>query len=196
MTGPRNTAGARPIGDEPSGDEPSGRKRGLLWLLLALLALALLIVLLITVLSGDDDKDKSAKAPSAQSAKPVTGGAGASSGALTAGGQSLFPASAASLQQAIGSDAQGREVVVQSVVKSQGFWVGSSQSDRVYVEYGGNTGENEPGGQPKEGAKVNLTGPVKAAPADPESTLNVSAPEAEQIRSEGAYINADTVTPA
>jgi hypothetical protein len=32
-----------------------------------------------------------------------------------------------------------KEVTVQSVVKDEGFWVGSSQRNRVYVEYGGNT---------------------------------------------------------
>lgn len=191
MSVPRNTAGSRPIGDEASGS-----KRGLLWLILGLLALALLVVLLISALSGDDEGDRTGSVTPAQSAPQGAGSAGGGAGTLTAGGQSLLPATGGALAQAVGGDAQGSEVVVQSVVESQGFWVGSSTTDRVYVEYGGNTGENEPGGQPKKGATVNLTGPVKAAPTSPEKTLNVSPQEAEQIRSQGAYINAETVTPA
>jgi len=92
---------------------------------------------------------------------------------------------------------------VQSVVRGQedpdaleGFWVGSSEQDRVYVEWGGDVGSDEATYVPNVGEKVNLTGPVRPAPQDPERTLNLSAPEAELVSSQGGYVNADEVTPA
>ena len=145
-------------------------------------------------LSGDDDdNDKAAKPTTEQRAASN----GASAGQLTAGGQSLLPmAQAGDLDGSVGQDAQGRAVVVQSFVRNQGFWVGTSKQNRLYVEYGGNTGENEPGGQPNVGTKVNLTGPVKAAPKDPGKTLNLVGDDAAQVKEQGAYVNADTVKAA
>ena len=103
----------------------------------------------------------------------------------------------------MGEVAQGRGVIVQSVVTGQenpdaleGFWVGSSQQDRVYVEWGGDVGANEADYVPKVEEKVNLTGPVRAAPQDPAQTLNLSPDDAQLVRSQGAYVNADEVTPA
>jgi hypothetical protein len=63
---------------------------------------------------------------------------------------------------------------VQSVVKDEGFWVGSSQRNRVHVEYGGDVGVDENQGvEPSVGDKVNLTGPVRTAPENPARTLNL-----------------------
>jgi hypothetical protein len=78
----------------------------------------------------------------------------------------------------------------------EGFWVGSSAQDRVYVEWGGDVGADEATYRPKVGEKVNLTGPVRPAPEDPAQTLNLKAADADLVRSQGGYINADDVTPA
>ena len=100
------------------------------------------------------------------------------------------------LSGSVGQTAEGSGVVVQSVVPRQGFWVGASKDDRLYVEYGGNVGENEPGSQPKVGTKVNLAGPVRNAPPDPQKTLNLSGPDAAQVKEQGVYINATAIKSA
>ena len=93
-----------------------------------------------------------------------------------------------------GEQATGRQVTVQSVVKDEGFWVGTSQQDRVYVEYGGDVGANETqGSEPAVGDKVNLTGEMRPAPQNPGRTLNLSDTDARQVSQQGAYVNADDV---
>jgi len=65
---------------------------------------------------------------------------------------------------------------VQSVVEDEGFWVGSSALDRVYVEYGGDVGADETQGfAPEVGDTVDLTGELRPAPADPGKTLKRAA---------------------
>jgi hypothetical protein len=209
---PERTRGAdtRPTNGHSTGaravDDGGHRKRrlGWLWWLLGLLALAAIAALLLGVFGGDDDTDN-APSTASQNGQPAgTDAAGtAAAGALTAGGTNLLPVPDGGLNGAVGQDAQGRDVTVQSVVKGQedpdaleGFWVGSSEQDRVYVEWGGDVGADEADYQPKVGDKVNLTGPVRAAPQDPEQTLNLSTDDAQLVRSQGAYVNADEVTPA
>jgi hypothetical protein len=192
----RHSTGARAIG----GERHPKRRMGWLWWLLGLLALAAIAALLLGVFGGDDTDN----APSTASQNGQPAGTGtAAAGALTAGGTNLLPVPDGGLSSAVGQDAQGRDVTVQSVVKGQedpdaleGFWVGSSAQDRVYVEWGGDVGADESDFQPNVGDKVNLTGPVKAAPQDPEQTLNLSADDAQLVRSQGAYVNADDVNPS
>ena len=63
---------------------------------------------------------------------------------LTARSESLLPVPAGGLAAYETETATGKEVTVQSVVvKDEGFWVGTSQRNRVYVEYGGDVGVNE-----------------------------------------------------
>ena len=171
--------GARAVGGEPK------KKRSILPLLLGLLLVIALIALLIILLSSDDKKKSS--------------GSGASgNGTLTADGQSILPgAGKGKLTKYNGQKGEGRGVVVQSIVKGEGFWVGTSQSDRVYVEYGGDVGQNENGYKPqKTGVKVNLNGPVRAAPEQPAKNLKLSPADAQLVESEGIYINADNVEAA
>ena len=155
-----------------------GGLRKLLPLLLGLLLAILLAVLLISLIGGDDDKSSS------------------DAGQLTAGNASLLPPPAGGLSAQVGETVTGKDVVVQSVNGNEGFFVGSSTKDRVYVEWGGDVGVNESDYQPNVGDKVNLTGPVHAAPQDPEQTLNLSADDAQLVRSQGAYVNADDVNPS
>jgi hypothetical protein len=160
-------------------DDRRGGLRRLLPLLLGLLAI-LLAILLISLLSGGDD-----------------GGGASDAGRLNAGGAQLLPPPAGGLSDQVGTTATGKDVVVQSVNGNEGFFVGSSSNDRVYVEWGGDVGENEASQfQPKKGDKVNLTGPVQAADAEQLRKLKLSADDRELVQSQGAFVNADRVTQA
>ena len=186
----------------PGAVSVGGRKKGAAWLkwLLPLLLL-LLGAILFFALSGDDDDKKAAQTPtaaqtapadqgSAESAAPAAGG-----GTLTAGEASLLPAPQ-DIGQYVGQEAEGREVVVQSVVENEGFFVGTSETDRVYVEYGGEVGEDERDFRPEVGDKVNLTGPVRPAPEDPGRTLRLEKADSDLIKQQGAFINATTAEKA
>jgi hypothetical protein len=165
-------------------DDRSRRRGGAGWLkwLLPLLLLAALAVLLVALLSGGDDKS-------------ATGGAG-EAGTLSANGTTLHGSDPAALSGAIGRKATGTDVRVLSVERGSGFWVGSSQRDRTFVEWGSAAGGNENQSfVPKAGDHVNLTGPVQKAPADPAKLLHIGAADAKQVAREGAFVNADRVQP-
>lgn len=156
-TGSRTTRDrARSPGAYTADDGGRPRKRrGWLWGLLALLAL--LAVLLIALLSGGKDENT-----------------------LTARNQSLLPVPSGGLGTYETEPATGRQVTVQSVVQDEGFWVGTSSRDRVYVEYGGDVGENEPqNAEPAVGDKVNLSGEMRPAPENPGRTLRLADQDAQ-----------------
>lgn len=195
--------------------EPERRRRGLgwLWALLALLAAALVAALALGLFDGDDDGGQTAGqgqgATEQQSAGSAQEGAGAggtatdAGGSLSVGATSILPPPAGGLRDYVGQDATGKSVVVQSVVRNaeennnlEGFWVGSSEQDRVYVEWGGTVGSNEADYRPTVGEKVNLTGPVRPAPENPETALKLNAADAELVRTHGGFVNADEVSPA
>jgi hypothetical protein len=181
--------GARAAGD----GGPQRKRGGWLWWLLGLLALLLLGALLLGLFNGDDKKASSGKQSAQKTAAP-SAGAAAGAGSLTAGGTNLLPVPSGGLADFEGRPATGKDVTVQSVVKDEGFWVGSSKQDRVYVEYGGDVGTNENQGfEPKVGEHVNLTGPVRPAPANPARTLNLPTADARMVSRQGAYINAEDV---
>jgi hypothetical protein len=172
----------------PHRDRPGSRRVGgaggsglrkLLPLLLGLLLAALLAILLISLIGGDDD------------------GGGSDAGQLNAGGAQLLPPPAGGLSSEVGKTATGKDVVVQSVNGNEGFFVGSSTKDRVYVEWGGDVGENEASRfRPQEGQPVNLTGPLQPAGATELGKLKLSSADADLVRSQGAFVNADRVTVA
>jgi hypothetical protein len=138
----------------------------------------LLAVVLIALIGGDDSDDN----------------AGSDSGRLAAGGVSLLPPPANGLSAQAGETATGKDVVVQSVNGNEGFFVGSSATERVYVEWGGDVGENEASRfRPQKDQRVNLTGPLQPAGTTQLSKLKLSAADAELVRSQGAFVNADRV---
>jgi hypothetical protein len=165
--------------------------------LLGLLALGLLIAALAGAFSSGDHK-RSRQGSSATSA----GGGTARGSSLAAGGTALLPPRAGGLKPLVGKRATADDVVVQSVVQNaknpgtlEGFWVGSSATDRVYVEWGGDVGQAEADYRPKVGEHVRLTGPVRPAPKNPESALRLGADDAQLVRSQGGFVNADDVNP-
>jgi hypothetical protein len=197
MATPRTTRDrARHPGAYTAGDGGGPRKRrGWLWGLLGLLAVV--AVLLIALLSGGNDENTGGAqpSPSADAAAPAqAAGDGAAAGSLTARNQSLLPVPSDGLGTYATEPATGRQVTVQSVVQDEGFWVGTSSQDRVYVEYGGDVGENEPqNAEPAVGDKVNLSGEMRPAPEHPGRTLRLADQDAQQVSRQGAYINADNV---
>jgi hypothetical protein len=155
-----------------------GGRRKLLPLLLGLLLAALLAILLISLIGDDDD-------------------GGSDAGQLNAGGAQLLPPPAGGLSGQVGETVTGKDVLVQAVNGNEGFFIGSSTKDRVYVEWGGDVGENEPSKfQPQEGDKVNLTGPLQAAGPEQLRKLKLSEADAQLVRSQGAFVNADRVSEA
>jgi hypothetical protein len=155
-----------------------GGRRKLLPLLLGLLLAALLAILLISLIGDDDD-------------------GGSDAGQLNAGGAQLLPPPAGGLSGQVGETVTGKDVLVQAVNGNEGFFVGSSTNDRVYVEWGGDVGENEASRfQPQKGDKVNLTGPLQAAGPEQLRKLKLSEADAQLVRSQAAFVNADRVSEA
>jgi hypothetical protein len=209
----------RPTADRSTGaraaDGGAHRKRGLgwLWLLLGLLALAAVVAALAGAFDGSDDAERAAGQTQQQADPNAGAGAGAGAGdeaaggagdagRLVAGDTSLIPVPGGGLGEYVGEQSRGENVRVLTVVSNaddpealEGFWVGTSDQDRTYVEYGGDVGTDEADFRPEVGQRVNLTGPVRPAPQDPARTLNLSDKDSETVRSQGGYINADEVTP-
>jgi hypothetical protein len=201
---PARTNGATPIGGD--------RKKGGGWWkwLLALLLLALVVVAIVLLTGGGDDDEPSSTSPaasttttSASTAAPATTGPDTSAsapadgaGTLTAGGSSLL--GGAQVADALDETATGEGLEVLAKTDG-GFFVGTSEDDRVFVEYAGDVGTDEPSAGtyvPEVGDVVDLEGPVAEAPKDPARTLKLDAADADLVERQGAYVNADTVTEA
>ena len=194
------TRGARSLGDHDGGKKKK-KKRGLLWGLLALLLLVAAIVLLASLLGGDDEKKSAAGGTATQQQEASGSAASSSGGTLTAKGEGLLPLpSDGTVADLVGEEATGTGVTVQAVNAQEGFWVGNSATDRVYVEFGGDVGENEAGSkafEPKVGDTVDLTGEVRPSPVDPATALNIDdADAAELVKSQGFFVNATSVKSA
>ena len=193
--------GARSLGRE------RGKKGGGIWkLLLGLLLLLLLAFALITLLGSEDDNEagSGANAPAVQQAAPNSGNAGgaaavaggAGAGTLVSGADtSLLGAGGGMLGGMVGEQATGTGIEVLSVAK-QGFFVGTEEQDRVYVEFGADVGEDETARDytPSAGDTVDLRGEIRPAPEDPGRTLRLEAPDANVVEAQGGFINATNVS--
>jgi hypothetical protein len=110
---------------------------------------------------------------------------------LTADGTSLIPPAQVAGPQGeltahAGKAVTGRGVLVQSVPADEGFWVGTSATDRVWVQLSG-TGES--GYVVRQGDRVEFTGRVVAN--DPGFAARVgvdSAEGADQLTRQAAHI--------
>ena len=156
------------------------------WALLGLLALALLLGLLLASLAKDDDNGSSQS----------SGSAAASSGQLTAKGADVLGSTGA-LRGHVGQQADGKGVLVQSVVSDEGFWVGSSASQRVFVHLSqaSRDGQAESPYQVRAGDHVDLTGTVQRLGSTSARDFGVTAAEgASQLTSAGAFVEAKSVS--
>ena len=142
---------------------------------------------------GGSEGGAASAAPGASAAPD----AGAGGGSLTADGQDLLAAaSAGSLAGRAGQSVTGT-ATVESVVSDEGFWVGSSAEDRVFVFLTpeARQSQGESGFQVTAGQTVQLEGALTALPESPEVAEGVTADEgADQLTQQGAYVRADSVT--
>ncbi len=217
MTTPRdssNNTGAYSIGAE----QPKRRFPWWLLALLALLLLALLLLALsqcgtdaptravpaATVSAAPTEEPATSPEPTPSpepttpeettSPEPTSDGGGAGAAVLTAGGESLLPLADAAgaggdLSQYTGQAAEARSVTVQSVPADEGFWVGTSESDRVWVQLTGKAGESDY--QVQDGDTVVLDGEMVKTPPGFAKEVGVTGAEgAKQLQTQKAHIEA------
>ncbi|MEU4625386.1 hypothetical protein AB0G04_36120 [Actinoplanes sp. NPDC023801] len=203
-TAPRDPH-SRPVA-VPAGGGPT-RRKWLLPLLLGLLALIALLVLLSQCGGDDKDDDRPAAtptttatatatvtspantSPAAPSAAATGTGQAGGAGTVTAAGTNLLDAaSAATLSAQDTQQAVGRAVKVQSVPADEGFWVGTSEQDRLWVQLSGTRGESDY--KVKQGDTVDFTGTVTKAASDFATKVGVTAAEgADQLVQQGYYVS-------
>jgi hypothetical protein len=128
-------------------------------------------------------------------AEDAAGGGGAAT-SLTAGEQDLLGLTAGgSLTAAVGQPVTGA-ATVESVVSDEGFWVGRSVAERVFVFLTpqARRSSGESGFQVEAGQTVQLQGTAVAIGDLPDALDGVSADEGlEQLRTQGALVRADRV---
>jgi hypothetical protein len=158
-----------------------------LWALLALLALALLLFALAQC--GNSTDPASTTAAPAPSNAPA-GGAAAGQGSLTADGTSLLPVAQGAgpngeLTSQVGKTATAQGVLVQSVPADEGFWAGTRETDRVWVQL---SGTDESGYVVQQGDRVDFTGQVTAHDPGFATQVGVDAAEgADQLGQQAAH---------
>ena len=123
---------------------------------------------------------------------PATGGAASATGRLLAGGQPVLPlpgpGPVGALGRFTGQTATAEGVPVQSVPADEGFWVGNSTTDRVWVQL---AGAGESGYTVKPGDRVSFTaGKVVATGPAFAGQVGVNAAEgAAQLTAQGQHIS-------
>ena len=206
---------ATPSGPTPPGATSVGaprRKRGGLLLAIAAAIVAVLLLLLLLSRCGNGDDDQSGAAGSSSSAASSSAGtssaAGSSaspSGASPAVGQPssvvaadgtavLDPAAPADptavLGRVSGQTVTGTAVQVLSVPADEGFWIGSTDTQRVWVQLTGAVGESPY--QVRQGDRVDFTGTVVAHDAGFPATVGLGdATGAAQLAAQGQHVEVD-----
>ncbi len=188
-----------PTGAYSVGTKEPRRRSGWLIPLLLLLGLALLGLLLWAFLHGrsTDDKNNKTAAPSADtsaspSTTPSTGPSTSSSPAPSTGPSTGAGATPTAPATGGAASATGRLLAggqpVQSVPADEGFWVGNSTTDRVWVQL---AGAGESGYTVKPGDRVSFTaGKVVATGPAFAGQVGVNAAEgAAQLTAQGQHIS-------
>jgi hypothetical protein len=193
-----NQQDSRPAGARRVAGEPARPK----WLLPLVLGIALLLVLgfLLSRCSSDDDSDAAdmstapvtavvSAAPSTDAATaPAPVGAGQKGTVVAAGVDLLAAATAANLKEHDGQQTVGQTVRVRSVPADEGFWVGTSDTDRLWVQLTGTRGESDY--KVEEGDDVDFAGSVKPATASFAAEVGLTSAEgAGQLTEQGYYIS-------
>jgi len=187
----------RPVGATSVGG-PIHRRRPL-WLLLLLLLLAALVAAAIAYLVGRDDATDGAAAPASPAG--TAAGAGvpaasstspASAGSLLAGTTDLLAGPAISADGLSGYSRRpvtATDVAVQSVPADEGFWVGSSVADRVWVQLIGGAGS---GYRVRVGDRVDFAGVVAANADGFAGSVGVTASEgADQLTAQSQHVQVE-----
>lgn len=212
-TGPDQQRGATPVGAGTRGD---GRRRGLLFGALLLAALVVLALLLSQCGGSDPETGSDPAAQSSPSAGAPSGSPSASassgsaapsssatpSGGSAAGGQVVTadnrsvlaltagPDAATALAGLAGQPVTATGVRVLSVPADEGFWLGKSETERVWVELTGEAGESPY--QVQEGDLVDLEGTVVEHDAAFPGQVGVDDAEgAQQLADQAAHLSVD-----
>ena len=195
---PERPAGGRPhLPPVPASTSDGGRSRRtapLAWLPWALLGLLLLTLLVVALLARAADGGGGRAADDTAAAAPA-GGATDAAAPLSVGGSAVVGLPASRLAALQGQPAQG-SARVESVVADEGFWVGDSAEQRVFVfltpEARRSAGES--GFQVEPGQTVALKGTVKASSPEFARSVGVTDEEgARQLVEQGAYVEATEV---
>lgn len=121
---------------------------------------------------------------------------GAASAVLVAGDQPILPLPTSGLAALAGQAVTGTAVTVESVVADEGFWVGTSPTDRVFVVLtpAARTSQDESPFQVEAGQSINLQGTLIPLAGGPE-TLGVDPDEgADQLVQQGHLVEATSIT--
>lgn len=150
------------------------------------------------VADADVDADADGSGDAAAGGAAAGGAAaGAAAGGGTAGnvtaadGTTLVPVPASGLAAYADQAVEARSVMVQSVVADEGFWIGPSETDRLYVEFAtqDDTAAEEGGVQIEEGQTLTFDGTLKALPADFATSFGIDAAEgADQLGQQGHFV--------
>ena len=143
-------------------------------------------------------------APSAptdtQPSQPATGGTGGTGGTgtdaqLKVGQEDLLALSGGSLADKVGQPVTG-STKVESVVSDEGFWAGSSKTERtfIYLTPEARKANGESKFQVKAGQTVKVTGTMGTPQSAPKAVAGVTAAEGlDQLTKQGALVSAKTV---
>lgn len=170
--------------------EPDRGKGGAAWLWWLLGVLALLVVGLVVFFllnDGDDAGTTTAGGGGTQGEVDVSG---TNTGTIEAGGDSLFPLSdELALSQYSGETVEANSVNVLSVVSDEGFWVGQSEDQRVFVRLA-ESGESGPNVQP--GDRVSFSGTVVENDQNFVESRGITEEEGAQLlERQGHHINVE-----
>lgn len=127
-------------------------------------------------------------------ATPTDGTDAGRDSALTVSGDPLLPlakpGSSDALNTYVGKPVKATGVTVQAVDADEGFWVGESPTDRVWVQLVGKGGESSY--QVKAGDQLTFTGKLVENPSSFAEKVGVSAKEgAAQLTQQGTHIEVD-----
>ena len=146
--------------------------------------------------SGANGEDASGSA-GANGSSGSSGGTGAAAApALKGGDQDLLAVAASGGLAGLAGQAVTGTGVVESVVSDEGFWVGTSAQDRVFVflTEQARQSSGESGFQVKAGQTVSITGAVEPLAQEPAVATGVEESEGRaQLDQQAHYVRADAV---
>ena len=116
---------------------------------------------------------------------PAGDGSPPAKGSVMSGTTPLLPSPSAGFASFVGEDAKGDAVSVESVVADEGFWVGTSPTDRLFVHL---DVASESRQQVRAGQRVSFDGTVRKLTQDP-AQLGLDPDEgATQLKEQGTYV--------
>ena len=163
------------------------------WALLGLLVLTLLGAALLAKAAGGSDSAARTPAQSGEAASSAQ--ADGSNAALSAGGQDMLALRGGPIGSLDGQRASGT-AKVEYVVADEGFWVGTSAADRVFVFLTPQARQSagESGFTVEAGQRVSLEGTVKPSSAEFAQAAGVADGEgSRQLVQQGGYVEATEV---